>query len=280
MLLTLSDHLRASLPQESTFDAVLALNGEVFRAHRHRRTIRCDIGGTRYFVKTHDHTGWREILKNVLRGRLPTLTALPEWHAINRLRELGVPTMQVAGIGRRGWNPARLQSFLITHDLVGMIHLDEAVRRWMNLPASTRFRLKRQAILELASIARSFHHHGMNHRDFYLCHFMLPDRNFAELKRGELLDLHVIDLHRVQMRRSTPSRWVAKDLSGLLFSSLDGGITSGDVLRFLRAFAANDWRAMIRRKRCFLRHIIRRAVRLYRSEHEREPRLPAGLASF
>jgi len=280
MLLILSDHLRDALPREQTFEAVLGVTGEVFREHRHRRTCRCDIGGALYFVKIHGDTGWREILKNVLRGRLPTLTALPEWRAITRLRELGIPTMQVAGVGRRGWNPARLQSFLITHELSGMIHLDEAARRWRDLPSRTRFRLKRQAILELASMARMLHRHGMNHRDFYLCHFMLPDRNFATIKHDEPLNLHVIDLHRVQMRRSAPTRWVAKDLSGLLFSSFDAGLTSRDAMRFLRAYAGDDWRTVLRRKRGFLRHIIRRAVRLYRSEHEREPRLPAGLASF
>jgi heptose I phosphotransferase len=280
MVLILDDKLAEVLPRDAPFDALLTLRGQVFREHRHRRTMRCLIGDAHYFVKIHGHTGWVEILKNVLRGRMPTLTALPEWRAIGHARELEVPTLEALGVGRRGWNPARLQSFLITRELAGMMHLDEAAGEWLTLPPRQQFRLRRAAVAELASIARVLHGNGLNHRDFYLCHFMLPRRNFGSLGRGEGLELHVIDLHRVQIRRRTPARWIAKDLSGLLFSSLDAGVTSLDALRFLRAYWGADWRSEFRGRPGFLRHIIRRAARLYRSEHGKPPRLPAGLASF
>lgn len=280
MLLILSSQLAQALPREGAFDAVLELQGQLFRQHRHRRTIRCELGGEAYFLKIHGHTGWREILKNVLRGRVPTLTALPEWRALQRLRDLGVPTIAAAGVGRRGWNPARLESFLFTRELSGMMHLDDAARAWLALPPKSRFHLKRQMILEVASLAAALHRNGMNHRDCYLCHFMLPAQDFNACVRGTPLGLHIIDLHRAQIRRHTPARWIAKDLSGLLFSSLDAGVTSIDVARFLRAYAGEQWRDMVRRRRWFLRHIIRRAARLYRSEHGRPAPVPASLASF
>ncbi len=277
MLLILSDHLRAALPNHHTFDFVMRLRGRVFREHGHRRTMRCEIGGRAYFVKVHGHIGWREIVKSLVKS--PALTALPEWRAIARLRELGVPTMVAEGIGVRGWNPARRESFLITRELEGMIHLDEAAELWKSLPRAARLRVTRQAIVELAAMARTLHRHGMNHRDFYLCHFLLPQRDFSLAKRGEALSLHVIDLHRVQVRRKTPARWVIKDLAGLLFSSLDSELSEIDILRFVREYEGSAWRDSLRRRR-FWRSVIRRAVRTYSAHHGRAPALPAGLASF
>jgi len=282
VILELSEHLREHLPRggRGAFDAVLALEGETYRRHKHRHTFRCEIGGRDYFVKIHRHTGWREILKNVLRLRIPTLTARPEREAIRRLESLGVATVRAAGYGVRGRNPARLESFIITEALGGMMHLDDAAREWAGLAPARRRRRHRRAIRELAIIARAMHGDGLNHRDFYLNHFMLPRREWRAIGRDEPLDLHVIDLHRVQIRDRTPPRWIAKDLSGLLFSSFDAGLESRDALRFLRVYWGGAWRDRLRRERLYLRHIIRRAVRLYRSERGRRPRLPVGLASF
>lgn len=77
-MIYLSDHLAEHLPKENTFDAVLHLDGKVFREHKHRRTFQTELGGRNYFIKIHGHTGWPEILKNVLRLRKPTLSSIPE----------------------------------------------------------------------------------------------------------------------------------------------------------------------------------------------------------
>ena len=124
-MLELSEHLRESLPRGEEFGAIMRLDGQVFREQKNRRTFRTQIGSRTYFVKIHRPTSWREILKNALRGRWPVLTAKPEWLAIQALERLGIPTVHAAGFGCRGQFPHALESFIITDELGGMIHLNE-----------------------------------------------------------------------------------------------------------------------------------------------------------
>lgn len=281
--LQLSDHLQAHLPRGGEFEAIMRMHGQVFRDHKNRRTVRAEIGGRGYFIKTHRPTTWREILKNALRGRWPVLTAKPEWEAIARLEKLGIQTIHAAGFGVRGRFPNRLESFIITDELQGMIHLSELPMRLEGLPFRELSALKRQMINQIARIARQLHRNGLNHRDFYLGHFMIHDRDWSQGPPVDELTLHLIDLHRMQIRGSpTPRRWVIKDISGLMFSALDAGLTSRDYLRFLAAYWGGDepWRQRWRATRWWRRRVIRRAVSLYRSEHGRSPRFPAALSSF
>jgi heptose I phosphotransferase len=280
----LSEHLKAHLPADpaKAFDAIMQLQGEVFREHKNRSTFRAIIGGRAYFVKIHGQTAWGEIMKNALRGRWPVLTAAPEWHAIGRLEKLGVPTVNGVGYGCRGRFPHRRQSFIITEALEGMIHLDElpqALDR-LRVGASERAAMYRRIVNELARISRLLHSNGLNHRDYYLNHFMIRDRDWSQWRVGDDLILHVIDLHRMQIRaRGTPRRWMIKDISGLLFSAFDAGPTRHDCLRFLRRYWGDGWRERWRNSGLWRRQVLSRAVSLYRSERGRSPRLPAGLAS-
>lgn len=241
--------------------------------------MRVEIDDRTYFLKIHRHPGWRELLKDVLRGRVPVITARPEVAAIRKCQQLGLPTTPIAGWGVRGGNPARIESFLITEALYKMMQLDELAEQWAGLRGAARVRLQRAVLRDLAHIARTLHGNGMNHRDFYLCHFMLPNRDWTAWTPDVPLDLHVIDLHRAQIRRRTPRRWRIKDLSGLLFSSLDAGYTKRDWLRFLRIYYDRPWRESLRHAPLLLWTVRLRARRLYRSEHGRPPPLAAGRAS-
>jgi heptose I phosphotransferase len=236
-MLELSSHLKANLPHGDQFDAVMRLNGEIFRQQKNRRTFRARIGDRWYFVKIHGPTSWREILKNGSRGRWPVLTAEPEWQAIRSLEQLGIPTVHAAGYGCRGRFPHALESFIITDELQGMIHLNELpeILSRSRLRATDLFNLRRAITLELARISRLLHTNGLNHRDYYLNHFMLKNRDWTQWRAGDELKLHVIDLHRMQIRRGrTPRRWAIKDISGLLFSAFDAGLTTNDCVRFLK----------------------------------------------
>ena len=276
--LHLEPQLREALGDDP-FEKVMSLQGEVFREHKHRRTFRASIGGQDYFVKVHGHAGWREILKDRARARVPVVTADAEWRALQRCRELNIPSIEPVGYGTRGTDEAHRESFIITRPLDGYIHLDEVASRMSNWPRVSRYRFKRRMIFESAHIARSLHANGMNHRDLYLCHFMLPDRPWQDLERNDRLDLHVIDLHRVQLRDSTPRRWVAKDLGGLLFSSLDLPLSGADCIRFLRAYGGDGWRNLLS-QRGLLKRIRNRAMRQYRAHHGKPAQVSAGLASF
>uniref|UniRef100_A0A1I7YB18 DUF885 domain-containing protein n=1 Tax=Steinernema glaseri TaxID=37863 RepID=A0A1I7YB18_9BILA len=64
------------------FDAVEALQGEVYRELEGRRTLRTEVEGNGYFVKIHRGIGWGEIFKNLFTAKLPVLGAGQEWQAI------------------------------------------------------------------------------------------------------------------------------------------------------------------------------------------------------
>ncbi len=282
-MLWLDDDLRRHIPHGKEFEYIFGLDGDVFREQKNRRMIQTRIGDRVCFVKTHGRASWREIAKNAARGRWPVLTAEPEWNAIRCMREIGVPTVKAIGFGMRGRFPADQESFIITEELADFVHLSDLPPLLSDLPARQRALIHRTLIVDVARIARLLHASGLNHRDFYLNHFMLPQRDWRTW-RGEDLCVHLIDLHRMQIRKQTPRRAIIKDISGLLFSAFDTGLTSRDWLRFLIAYWGDrpwreEWRAGGMGGRLWRWQVTRRAVSLYRSERGRSPRLPGAPAS-
>ena len=258
----LGPYLRARLAGRDRFDEFMAISGEVFKDKPGRRTIRFARGGKRYFIKIHRGVGWKEILKNLTQLRLPVVSAENERRAIERLHELGVPTMTIAGYGRRGWNPARLESFLVTEDLGDTRNLEDLSRDWRESPPAPR--AKRALIDAVAATARRLHESGVNHRDFYLCHLRVDPRQAVERPK-----IFVMDLHRAQLRAATPRRWVVKDVGSLYFSALDIGLTRRDLLRFVKAYRGKPLRETLRAERPFWAAVERRARRLYRTAPEK-----------
>lgn len=244
---------------QDLFDQVMSLRGEVFRDLEGRRTQRVILGKKSYFVKQHFGIGWKEIFKNLLQLRLPVLGAKNEWLALQRLHDLGVPTMQVAGYGCRGFNPATRQSFLLTEELTQIISLEDFCKNWQVSPPPAG--LKHALIREVARIARILHENGINHRDFYICHFLLSTSSPMMYPT-----LYLIDLHRAQIRSGTPERWIIKDLAGLYFSSKDIGLTSRDLWRFIREYRKRPLRDVLAEERTFWQKVKARGNRTYR-EH-------------
>lgn len=270
MILELREDIAAAWQGRDVFAQVQAQQGEIYRAREGRRTLRFELDGQGYFLKLHQGVGWGEIVKNLLQLRWPVLGADNEYRAIRALETLGLHTLSIAGYGRRGWNPARQLSFLLTDELVDTLSLEDIGRHWSRQPPRLAF--KRQLIERVAEIARDMHAAGINHRDFYLCHFLLP-RAAAEAQVLAAHPLYLMDLHRAQIRQRVPRRWRIKDLGGLYYSALDIGLSRRDVLRFLRHYCGGrlprdgEWRMW-----CAVRH---RAARIYRRDHGCEPQSTA-----
>jgi len=243
------------------FEAAFALSGEEFRHVKSRRTFRVEMDGQGCFVKLHRGIGWREIFKDLLQGKRPVLGASNEYRAIRRLDELNVPTMLPRAYGSRGWNPARIQSFLVTAELAGMVSLEDHCRDWRTAPPPVTERVA--LTCRLARMLRRMHRGGVNHRDCYLCHFLL--------RQGEKPELHVIDLHRAQIRRRTPRRYLIKDLAGIWFSAMDAGMTRRDQLRFIRVYEAKKFSQLPPERQYFWQCVDRTARKLYRRVHGRQP---------
>ncbi|MCU6668362.1 lipopolysaccharide core heptose(I) kinase RfaP [Enterobacteriaceae bacterium H4N4] len=216
---------------KDAFEQVKALQGEVFRELETRRTLRFELAGKSYFLKWHRGTTLKEIVKNLLSLRTPVLGADREWNAIHRLQGLGVDTMYGVGFGEKGVNPLTRTSFIITEDLTPTISLEDYCADWATNPPDIK--VKRMLIERVATMVRKMHAGGINHRDCYICHFLLH-LPFSGLKDD--LKISVIDLHRAQIRNKVPRRWRDKDLIGLYFSSLNIGLTQRDVWRFLKIY--------------------------------------------
>ncbi len=258
-MLKIVDTYRPLFP-ETDWSAICSLEGEVFKRIQNRRTFRIERGGQGFFVKCHRGVGWREILKNLFSLRLPVLGAGNEWRAIHRLRELGVETMAPVAYGREGWNPAGQRSLLVTEELQGCISLERYCQGWRDAPPAPV--VKRVLIRRLARIARTLHENGVNHRDFYICHFLMR-QPWDGSDAG--LHLYVIDLHRVQCRSRTPRRWIVKDIGSLYFSAMELNLTRRDLLLFMREYRQRPLRQIFADEAGFWRQVQQRADALYRT---------------
>lgn len=249
------------------FAEACALQGKIYRSKEGRRTLRFLHDGRGYFLKLHEGVGWLEIFKNLLHLRLPVLGAANEYRACLRLASLHVDTMIPVAFGERGLNPARQLSFLITEALDKTVSLEDYCRTWLERPPSLRE--KRVLIRKLAQISRTLHENGVNHRDYYLCHFLRADN--AE---SFLLDdaLYLIDLHRAQLRKQTPLRWLVKDLAGLFYSAFELPLTQRDMICFLAVYR----RQWLSTEKNTLKAIAKRAVALYRKDFKKPAPLHIG----
>jgi len=254
--LTLNPELKKYFSlDEDLFTQIMTLRGEIYRELEGRCTQRITLGKQTYFLKQHNGIGWKEIFKNLFQLRLPVLGAKNEWLAIKRLEQLHIDTMGVVGYGYRGHNPAYQESFILTKELTGTISLEDYCRDWHITHPPVN--LKRKLICALANIARTLHKNGVNHRDFYLCHFLLNKKSLANPQ------LFLIDLHRAQVRTKTPERWVIKDLAGLYFSSKDIGLSARDFFRFIREYRQQSLRVIWANEKSFWQKVKQRGDKLY-----------------
>lgn len=246
-------------------EQVSASGGDVYRALENRKTVRFTRQGARFFAKTHLGVGWVEIFKNLIQLRLPVLGAENEFRAIMALQEIGIDTAVLVAYTSTGRNPARRRSCIVTCALENTDSLEELFEA-----GRVSVAYKRLLLPVLADIARRMHDHGINHRDFYLCHFLVDPARPALP--------YLIDLHRAQIRARTPRRWRVKDIGGLFYSGFDYRITRRDIFRFMVLYSGKPLRRTLREDRRFWAAVYRRACRLYLQDHAVVPPWVTGLA--
>jgi hypothetical protein len=261
-MMTLCPALQEKFSGEDAFDQIFATEGKIYRNFKGRKTLRFEHAGKGYFLKIHPGVGWGEIIKSLLSLRAPVLGAKDERDAILALERINVQTMTIAGYGSRGSSPATIESFIITEEIEDSISLEELVLDGKYQTLSPL--MKRSLIRKVAEIARTMHQNGVNHRDFYICHFLLSKSWLVDNRSDVVPPLYVIDLHRTQVRDKVPLRWLEKDMAGLHFSSLDAGLTVRDRLRFMCLYENRPLRAVVRNLNGFWSKIDRKACKLYR----------------
>ncbi len=231
--------------------SLAAEKNNVYREKEGRRTLRFSLKekgvvNKSYFLKYHEGVGWKEILKNLLQFRPPVLGASNEYEAAIKLKGLGVDTLTPVAYGYRGDNPAKRESFLITEDLIETVSVEDYCKRPKGTALS--FHAKTILINKIAQSTRLMHQNGINHRDFYLCHFLLDENSFkhAIKKADASFYCYLIDLHRCQQRKKVPVRWLIKDLGGLLYSTMDIALSAKDYFRFIKIYTGKSLRESLR----------------------------------
>ncbi len=267
----------------SIFDYLLNLSGKVYRKVKSRKTEEITINENNYFIKKHYQITLREFFKNVICLRNPFVNATHEHQAIIALKNLGINTLEVAALGtkynsRLYWTIGPT-SFLVTKAIDPNIELD----KFCELYICNRdyYKIKRIFIKHIASITRKIHLNGLNHRDYYLCHFLISlspeeikdlESNLEKIDNFELTreiiinNIYLIDLHRMQIRKSVPKRYIIKDISSLLFSVRNLKLSKTDKLRFIKEYfnILNNQKivSFVRRHRRFLDAILYKAESL------------------
>ncbi len=226
-----------------------------------RTTFRFEVEGGSYYAKLHRGVSVQEIAKNLLSLRRPVVDAQLESRALRRLERAGVPVPELMASGSDGAGVRRRRSFVVTRDVGTQRSLRDALQE-LGPPDLWPKALRRKLVVDVARTVRAVHDAGVNHRDLYLVHFLVP----GTLEQADPLVL--IDLHRAGTRERVPARWRHKDLGGLAFDARELGLVERDLTRFAATYLRSggapvrvDWRA-----------VLRRADRLSREKRRKGPR--------
>ncbi len=223
-----------------TFERVMALpEGDLRRNFPGRRTNRLELrrpDGTVQAVFLKRYYPSYLSAKDRLLRRLgwPGYgdEARAEWEAIERVGQLGIPTLKAMARGQDQPSAGAVRSsFVMTAELTGT---DEGDRVAAQLSPEERLRLLRR----VATYTRQLHHAGYVHRDLYLCHYMVATEltSAGDQERPVFL----IDLQRLTRPRWFPERWRIKDLAALIYSSLKAGATEADLAAAWQIYLGRD----------------------------------------
>jgi len=239
-----------------SFERIKDMDGEIFRKYERRITKRFQVNEKNYFIKFHGPVGWKEILKNIFQIKTPVIGAQREYEALNHLAKRGIQCPEIKGFGKKGLNPANSSSFLITEELYETVSLEDFFLQGLYKELTKRQKIN--LIKKSASLIRSMHLSGLNHRDLYLCHIHIKnDPNFIEP------ELYLIDLHRAQIRSKVPIRWVVKDLGGFFHSCIQFGFSERDFYRFMMTYYECSFASLITNHFFMIEKILDRAFKMY-----------------
>lgn len=204
------------------FERIMALKGEYYRDTPSRKTCQVMIGGQSYFLKQHYPVGWLPVIRRLFAFKKPNFSAMAEVSAIRALSVHGIATTPLVAFGERGYNPAKMQSFLITEDLGDIIALQDFCEHWQDAPPDPRF--KAMLIKALASLATKLHAAGLSHGDLSLRHIVLQK---ADFNAGHL-NLTLIDLESVKFKQPPGGQSMRQDITALVASASRCGFSEMD----------------------------------------------------
>lgn len=274
MLKAINFHNTDVSANKKIFAEFMQLSGEIYRLVKTRSTQKVQIDQKNYFIKKYYPLKIKEILKNLLSFKWPFHNALNEYNAIQALYFLEIKSLEVLAYGVQKKILRQSTSFIITKAIEPSTSLDEVAQKCCH--DKFYYKIKRIFISCIAATTRKLHLNGLNHQDYYLCHYLLQtDHDDLDEMLSNLQDIkchedklsnntYLIDLHRMRMRAQVPNSAIMKDLSALLFSVRNFNITKRDYLRFIKIYFQienkNKFRQLLQEQSAFFDAIKSRAL--------------------
>ena len=217
----------------------------------------------RFYVKRFNRKGKRNPLASMIRGGEVHSPARIERDWIVRLKESGISVPNVVAFGEEITEQGRDRSALVLAEVPG-----ESLERWVLRQTHAAPRKLIEAVADLAS---AFHESGHIHRDFYLSHIFLNERDALRPQ------LALIDLQRVMYRPLRLERWRNRDLAQLNFSVPDHVAGVRERVRFLRRyFGVRNLRSVKYRR--VMKAVVGKSAQIAAHERRRQARiLKAGV---
>lgn len=173
---------------------------------------------------------------------------------IELLRADGIPVPEVAAFGEEMNGSRERRSALVLAEVPG-----ESLERWC---ASRREAAPRVLVQAVALLVARLHGAGYIHRDMYLSHV------FADGRESASPVLTLIDLQRVLAKPLRWSRWVARDLAQLDYSTPQAVANTRARLRFLKAYLG-DRKLATRESRRLIRRVVAKSNAIARHDAKR-----------
>ena len=252
----LDNHVKQFFTNEDVFDVAQNIEGKVFRKYENRVTKQFQVQDKSFFIKFHGPVGWKEIFKNLIQIKTPVVGAQREYEALNHLSINDINCPKIKGFGKKGLNPSKSSSFLVTEELYETISLEDFFLK--GLHKDLTYKQKCNLIDVSASLIRRMHLTGLNHRDLYLCHLHIK----KEIDFDNI-EIHLIDLHRAQIRSVVPRRWIVKDLGGFFHSAIQFDFTERDFYRFMMSYYNCSLKDLIAGHQKMVMQILNRAFSMY-----------------
>lgn len=201
-----------------------------------RQTLRIETNNGIFYIKRYPKRVQSGSRFNLVSKSFTSL-AMREWHVLNLLQDLNIPTMHTAACLE-----SPTQAALITAGLDAPKTLEEISQsEWSDMPLKRRSAFAKNVGL----ILRRMHDGGINHRDFYLVHLRVSADD----------TVYVTDLNRADIRKFVGRRWRVKDLSALQFSA-PNSISNTDRARCFKAYVNGD---KLREHRKLIMAVIKKA---------------------
>lgn len=159
--------------------------------------------------------------------------AAVEFWAYNRLRKLGIPTLDVVAFGERRVLGMLLGSFIVTPEVPNTVDLEDFVRdTWCHLPRAERQRIYKEISSGLLAQLKTAHRARFFHHDLKWSNILLQDK-------GGQYSTVWIDAPRASRMRMRKRRGIVTDLSALARMAISM-LSPYEMMRFLCRYLGPD----------------------------------------